>query len=503
MVNRKIILFGFALLLGSRAMAAPLDLSKGSKPNAQPVASPLGLDAAAAPEPEAGLSREERIKWWREARFGMLVCWGLYSIPAGVWKDKSHPTGYAEWIMFDEKIPAKEYELLAGKFNPVKFDAQAWAAIAKRAGMKYMVLTAKFSDGFSMFKSRLTPYNVVDATPFKRDVTRELSDACHSSGLRFGCYYSIDRDWYRPQGPGNEYKQNNVWDFPDSKQEDFDRYFSTFAKPQVEELLTNYRPDLLWFDEIDMKTDAQVEALYQSIRKLRPQCVINSRIQGCRFPKKIPPPHCDYITSGDNEILDKAPGFEWENPGSMNTGYGYNQNDHQWVDAQELVRRLVDIVSKGGNYLLNVGPTSEGLIPQASVDRLLEVGTWMETNQEAIYGTSPWSVYREGLPSKNEVATAREQSQETTGEEPTPVDIRFTAKGDSVYAICLAWPAKDVLVRALGNHGLPDKKVAAVSMLGSRDKVKWRQRDDGLTLSVPREKPCRYAFVYRIDLKKQ
>ena len=206
--------------------------------------------------------------------------------------------------------------------------------------------------------------------------------------------------------------------------------------------------------------------------------------------------HCDYITSGDNEILDKAPGFEWENPGSMNTSYGYNRNDHNWVDAKEIVFRLVDIVSKGGNYLLNVGPTSEGLIPQPSIDRLMEVGAWMETNQEAIYGTSPWRVFRDGL-LDNEAAKAQKKR---TG---SPVDIRFTAKGNSVYAICLAWPRKDVLVRALGNKGVPDKTIATVSMLGSKDEVKWRQTDDGLTLSVPREKPRRYAFVYRIDFKKE
>jgi alpha-L-fucosidase len=235
-----------------------------------------------------------------------------------------------------------------------------------------------------MFKSALTPYNVVDATPFKRDVTRELVDACRASGLHFGCYYSIDHDWYRPQGPGNNYKQSNVWDFPASKREDFDHYVASFAQPQVEELLTKYRPDLLWFDEIDMKTDAQVEHLYQSIRRLRPECVINSRIQGCRFPAKIPPPHCDYISTGDNEIADKNLGFEWETPGSMNTSYGYNRNDHNWVTAKEVVWRLVDIVSKGGNYLLNVGPTDEGLIPQPCVDCLSEVGVWMAINGEAI-----------------------------------------------------------------------------------------------------------------------
>jgi len=453
--------------------------------------------AAADPAPGVGLTREQRIQWWREARFGMFIHWGLYSIPAGVWKDKVHAEGYSEWIMFGERIPAKEYALLAERFNPVGFDAKAWAAIAKKAGMKYMVLTAKHHDGFSMFRSRLTPYNVVDATPFKRDVTRELADACRDSGIRFGCYYSIDRDWYRPQGPGNNYKQNNVWDYPNSRKEDFDRYFEGCAKPQVEELLTNYRPDLLWFDEIDMKSDAQVEALYQAIRRLRPECVVNSRIQGCRFPKQIPPPHCDYITSGDNEILEKAIGFEWENPGSMNTSYGYNQNDHNWVDAKEIVFRLVDIVSKGGNYLLNVGPTSEGLIPQPSVDRLMEVGAWMDTNGEAIYGTAPWKVFRDGPLSDKGVAKAPGRGSESA------VDIRFTAKGNSVYAICLAWPEKDVLVRAMGRKDAGPREIGAVRMLGSTEAIQWRRTDDGLQLSVPREKPCRHAFVYRIDFKKE
>jgi alpha-L-fucosidase len=442
--------------------------------------------------PEPGLTREQRIQWWREARFGMFIHWGLYAIPAGVWKDKVHATGYSEWIMFEEKIPVKEYAQLAGKFNPVQFDAAAWAALASKAGMKYLVLTTKHHDGFSMYESALTPYDVVDATPFKRDVTRELAEACHASGMRFGCYYSIDRDWYRPQGPGNRYKQSNVWDFPDSKREDFDRYVATFAKPQVEELLTNYRPDLLWFDEIDMKSAAQVEDLYQSIRKLRPEVVINSRIQGCRFPDKIPPPHCDYISTGDNEIAEKELGFEWENPGSMNTSYGYNQNDHNWVSAKDIVFRLVDIVSKGGNYLLNVGPTAEGLIPQPCIERLTEVGAWMQINGEAIYGTSPWRVFHEGAPEGPAAAAGG----------AAPVSIRFTAKGNSLYAVCLAWPDQELVVRALGTRGIPGKQIAAVRMLGATDEVKWQQTEAGLTLTVPRVQPCRNAFVYRIDFKQ-
>jgi alpha-L-fucosidase len=431
--------------------------------------------ALASPSDEEQ-ARQERIQWWREARFGMFIHWGLYAIPAGEWKGTVRDTGYSEWVMFDEKIPAKEYGELAAKFNPTQFDAKTWAAIAKKAGMRYVVLTTKHHDGFSMYDSKLTPYDIVDATPFKRDVTRELVDACREAELRFGCYYSIDRDWYRPQGPGNRYKQANVWDFPDSQPEDFNRYLADFAKPQIEELLVNYKPDLMWFDDIDMKSDEQVEDLYQAIRRLRPECVLNSRIKGCVFPKKIPPPHCDYITSGDNEIFDKPIGYEWENPGSMNTSFGFNKNDHKWIDSAKIVARLVDIVSKGGNYLLNVGPTPEGLIPQPSIDHLMEVGAWMDTNGDAIYGTSPWRVFRDEA-----------------------ADIRFTAKGDSLYAICMSWPEAEVLVKTLGKKGLADKTITGIRMLGSNEKIDWQQTDEGLKLSVPREKPGKFAFVYRID----
>ena len=442
------------------------------------------------PPAETKEVHDARIAWWREARFGMFIHWGLYAIPGGTWKDKVHATGYSEWIMFGEKVPAKEYEKLAGQFNPVKFDAKAWAAIAKQAGMKYLVLTTKHHDGFSMFQSSLTPYNVADATPFKRDVTRELVDACRDSGLRFGCYYSIDRDWYRPQGPGNNYKQANVWDFPDSKREDFDRYFATFAKPQVEELLTKYRPDLLWFDEIDMKTDAQVEDLYQAIRRLRPECVINSRIQGCRFPAKIPPPHCDYISTGDNEIAGKNLGFEWENPGSMNTSYGYSANDHNWVSAAEIVSRLVEIVSKGGNYLLNVGPTPEGLIPQPCIDRLAKVGEWMEVNGEAIYGTSA-SVFGHGSGKPVQGKTGHGKETEASSAN----NWRCTTKPGKIYLHLFKWPTT-------GKFELPglQSKVTNAYLLAGQKKLKVQQTATGVTLTLPAEAPDKIASVICLEI---
>ena len=420
-------------------------------------------------------ARVARIAWWREARFGMFIHWGLYAIPGGTWKEKVRKQGYSEWIMFDEKIPAREYEQLAGRFNPVKFDARAWTDVARRAGMKYLVLTTKHHDGFSMFHSRLTPYNVVDATPFKRDVTGELVAACRAAGLRFGCYYSVDRDWYRPQGPGNRYKQANVWDYPDSTREDFDRYVATFAQPQVEELLTQYQPDLLWFDEIDMKTEAQVGELYRTIRALRPECVINSRIQGCRFPAKIPPPYCDYITSGDNEILDRHIGFEWENPGSMNTSYGFNPNDLNWISTADIISRLVEIVSKGGNYLLNVGPTPDGLIPQPCIDRLAEVGEWMAVNGEAIYGTSA-SVFGESAV-------------------PPGGAWRCTVKPGKIYLHLFKWPA-DGTFDVTGLRS----KVTKAWLLDGGAELKVEQTAAGVRLALPAEAPDKIASVICLEI---
>ena len=430
------------------------------------------------------MTREQRIAWWREARFGMFIHWGLYAIPGGTWKEKVHDSGYSEWIMFDEKIPAGEYEKLSAKFNPVRFDAKEWARIAKAAGMRYVVLTAKHHDGFSMFDSEHTAYDIVDATPFKRDVTGELAKACREGGIRFGCYYSVDRDWYRPQGPGNRYKQSNTWDYPNSGRADFDTYFAEFAKPQVVEILEKYQPDVLWFDGIDMKSDEQALDLYQTIRRLRTGCVINSRIKGAVPPREIPPPLCDYISSGDNEIFERNIGFEWENPGSMNTSYGYNPNDQKWHSSAAILSKLVRIVSKGGNYLLNVGPTPEGTIPQPCIDRLAEVGRWMDINGSAIYGSTPWHV--------------TEEKQDASGRA-----IHFTAQGEAVHVFCpVNGEAGDVTIRCLGTGKLPDQKIVSIGMLGSQEPVKWMRNEEGLVLGVPAVAPGGHIATFRVVLAR-
>lgn len=425
------------------------------------------------------MARQDRIGWFKEARYGLFIHWGLYAIPAGTWKDKVYERGYSEWIMHSEKIPREEYAQLAKVFNPQQFDADAWVEVAKKAGMRYVVITAKHHDGFAMFDSEVTDYDIMDATPFKRDIIKELEEACHRAGLQFGVYYSVDRDWYRPTGPGSErYKnQTNFWDFPDSTDADFDRYFEEIAYPQVRELITQYDIDLLWFDAIEMKSPEQIERLADMIRKNSPETLINSRIWSPRFPKVVPPPHCDYISSGDNQILENAIDFEWENPGSMNTSYGYNPNDHNWVTPGEIVDRLADIVSKGGNYLLNVGPTAEGTFPQASTDRLLEAGEWMDVNGEAIYGASTWQQYGEGD------------------------NIYYTAKDDHVYAICTEWPEGEILLEAFDRESAPDLTVRSVQLLGSKEKIDWTHSAEGLRLAVPSQEPNPLGLVYRIETR--
>ena len=321
----------------------------------------------------AGTSSQDRLTWWRDARFGMFIHWGLYSIPAGEWKGQQVP-GIGEWIMNRAKIPVKEYEQLASQFNPVKFNADEWVKTAQEAGQKYMVITAKHHDGFAMFHSKVSKYNVYDATPFHRDVIGELAAACKRHGMPLGFYYSQTQDWHEKDAVGN------IWDF-DPKHANFDKYLHEKAMPQVRELLTNYGPvALIWFDTPRDITAAQSKELVDLVHKLQPNCLVDGRVGNDAG---------DYRSTGDNEIPSKRMNYDWEVPATLNDTWGFKKNDSNWKSPQTLIRQLVDIVSKNGNYLLNVGPTSEGLIPQPSVERLQAVGAWLKTNGDAVYAAKP------------------------------------------------------------------------------------------------------------------
>ena len=333
------------------------------------IVSHLWAQAPRPPDP----AREKRLEWFREAKYGLFIHWGLYAIPAGEWNGKRSP-GLGEWVMLRSRVPVKQYEQLAARFNPVKFNADEWVKVAKDAGMKYIVITSKHHDGFALFKSNASPYNVVDATPFKRDVLKELADACARGGIRLGFYYSQSQDWHEPNGAGNE------WDFPADDKKDYDQYLRGKAEPQIRELLTGYgKVALIWFDTPRMMTGDRPHRFTRLVRQLQPDTLIDGRLGA----------EGDYTSTGDNVIPPNVSGEAWEVPATINHTWGFRKDDTDWKAPGQIAFKLVDIVSKGGNYLLNVGPTAEGVIPQVSQDILRTVGRWLQTNGEAVYGASP------------------------------------------------------------------------------------------------------------------
>jgi alpha-L-fucosidase len=323
------------------------------------------------------VSKDERLQWFREAKFGMFIHWGPYSNLAGEWNGKQVPVGRnAEWIMHDLRIPVKEYRELARQFNPVKFDARLWAHLAKSTGMKYLVITAKHHDGFAIYHSKVSKYNIVDWTPFKRDPLKELAEACQQEGIRFCVYYSHREDWDDPDAYGND------WDFDVSKK-NFERYLEQKSKPQLRELLTGYGPlGLVWFDR-GLYTPQQATDFVRLVHSLQPRCLINGRVGN--YGQEL---MGDYQDMNDNGMPTGGLEEYWETPQTLNGTWGYSKFDHTWKTPRTVIRKLVEIVSKGGNYLLNIGPKGDGSIPQPSIDILTKVGAWVRQNGESIYGAS-------------------------------------------------------------------------------------------------------------------
>lgn len=373
----------------------------------------------------------DRLAWFNKAKFGLFIHWGPYAVPAGEWDGK---TDYGEWIMLQADIPKAKYEDLARQLNPVKFDAKEWVALAKDAGMNYLVITAKHHDGFAMYDSKLTDYDIVDWTPFKRDPVKELADASRKAGLNFSVYYSIV-DWHHPEFPA-KYSQIRK-NFPDgyhggpSPQADIRKY-AEYQIGQVKELLTNYGDiGILWFDgggsfrNRDRKALLQGEKLVDMIHKLQPQTLINNRLG---FGS-------DYGTP-EQHIPAGTLGMPFEVCMTLNRHWGYNKNDHDWKSTKTIIDNLADIASKGGNYLLNVGPTAEGVIPPESVKILREVGQWLRVNGEAIYDTT-------GAPAHENI---RAGSQ-----------VRMTQRPGRLYLTLLEWP-KDQVIYMEGMKGALVKK---------------------------------------------
>jgi len=327
---------------------------------------------------------DARMQWWREARFGMFIHWGLYSVPAGEWKgEKDH----AEWIRTTAQIPLEVYDGFRAQFNPVKFNAGEWVSMAKDAGMKYIVITSKHHDGFCLFNSTYTDFDIM-STPYQRDILKELSEACKKEGIKMCWYHSI-MDWHHP-----DYLPRRDWEKDRSVEgADFDRYVD-YMKSQLGELLSNYGEiGVLWFDGEWENTwnEKYGKELYGYVRSLQPSIIINNRVgaarEGMEGSTKEGGFGGDFGTPEQQIPATGLPGVSWETCMTMNDHWGYNQHDKNWKSTQSIIQMLADIASKGGNYLLNIGPTAEGLFPQESIDRLREIGQWMKINGESIYGT--------------------------------------------------------------------------------------------------------------------
>ncbi len=384
--------------------------------------------------------RDARMKWWREARFGMFIHWGSYSVPGGIYDGKPIESA-GEWIMRTANIPVDYYAAYAKRFNPQKFNANEWVAYAKAAGMKYIVMTAKHHEGFAMYPSKVDSYNIYDQTEFKRDPVGEMTLACRKAGIKFGVYYSQNLDWHHPGGG----TAGPSWD-PKQKGS-FHDYVMKVSAPQVHELLTIYKPAVLWWDINANFTPDEVRALTADFANV-PKLIANNRLGG-----GVP---------GDTETPEQfipATGYkgrDWETCMTMNDTWGFKSTDMNFKSTSSLVRNLVDIASKGGNYLLNVGPTSEGLIPSIEVERLAEMGKWMAKNGRSIYATTA-SPYRK-----------------------LPFDGRATVKGHSLFLNVFDWPAGGLVV-----PGLQTPVVSAQTVVGGQRLAVRKLSDGSLTIERP------------------
>ena len=426
---------------------------------------------------ETASQRDVRMAWWRDARFGMFIHWGLYAVPAGDYNGKRSKE-IGEWIMSWANIPRAQYEQFAPRFNPEKFNAAEWVRIAKDAGMKYMVITSKHHDGFSMFDSAATTYDIVDATPFKKDPMRALADECKRQGLKFAFYYSI-MDWHHPSqyvdAPG---KDPTAGHGQTKMREGRKQEYVDYMKAQLKELVTKYDPAVLWFDGewVDWWTEEDGQDLYKYVRSLKPDILINNRVgkgrKGMEGLNKTDRAYSGDFGTPEQQIpASGLPGVDWESCMTMNDTWGFKSYDENWKSSERLIRNLVDIVSKGGNYLLNVGPTPEGTIPAASVERLAAMGQWMKVNGESIHGTtaSPFS------------------TQLTWG--------RATRKGNTLYLHVFDWPADGTLkIPSMG------AQPASAPILGGDADLKIEAAADSFTIKLPARPVNPIASVIKVQL---
>ncbi|MFZ0828673.1 MAG: alpha-L-fucosidase [Verrucomicrobiia bacterium] len=435
-----------------------LVMGAGAQTNSAPVANSADPYAR-----ETAAQHDARMAWWRAARFGMFIHWGVYSVPAGTCQGTNVP-GIGEWIMNKGKIPVAEYREYARQFNPTNFDANTWVRLAKEAGMKYIVITAKHHDGFAMFDTKASDWNIVQASPFGRDPLKELAAACRKNGLKLGFYYSQAQDWNNGGAASG-----GKWD--PAQQRSMDDYIDQVAVPQVQELLTHYGefPAVLWWDTPkDMNPERAGKLIV--LLKSKSGIIHNNRLGGG--------------FKGDTETPEQhipATGYtnrDWETCMTINDTWGYKSYDTNFKSTEKLLRNLIDIASKGGNYLLNVGPDATGVIPEPEARRLQEMGAWMKVNGGAIYGTT-------ASPFKQQLAWGRCTKKESP-------------EGTTLYLHVFDWP-KD------GKLAVPGLKsqVKSAWLLADphRPSLATESNPDGLMITVPATAPDPISSTVVVSIK--
>lgn len=403
------------------------------------------LPATAEP-PSTG---DDHLAWFKQARFGMFIHWGVYAVPAGEWQGRKIPW-IGEWILKQAQIPVNDYKAFAKDFTAANYNPQAWADLAKEAGMKYVVITSKHHDGFALYDSAVSEWDAVNASGAKRDLLEPLAKAVRNNGLKFGLYYSQAQDWIHPGGAIMG-KSANAPGWDPAQAGKFPDYIQHIAVPQTREILTRFKPDILWWDTPVNMTPELAKPL-NDLLSLVPGIITNDRLGGgfkgdTKTPEQHIPPR-------------GYPGEMFEVCMTMNDTWGYKKDDHNWKSTSDILHNLSDISSKGGNFLLNVGPTADGRIPQESIDRLKAVGLWMKTNSEAIHAT-------EASPFARRLQWGR-------------VTRKTTAAGTTLYLHVWDWPADGKILLPTLRETPQDGWI-----LASGEKVRSGTTPAGLEVSLP------------------
>lgn len=421
----------------------------------------------------------ERAQWFTDSRFGMFIHWGIYSGAEGIWKGEKlrNDNDYAEWLLYRNRINRDEYVTLLDRFDWNEIDPEKWVLLAKNSGMKYVTLTAKHHDGFALWDSKIGDYNLGNYTNPKRDIVKELADACKKHGLKLGLYYSHWVDWE------HKYGWNHTREIYGITDDEYDKYWQKKVIPQMHELLTNYGDiSMIWFDmwihhSNTIVTKKQLLQLKGLIRELQPNCLINSRL-GLSIEED---PDIDYKTLGDNQIGSKKENFPWQSPATVAHSWGFHSMESKWKSTTTLLKSLINNASLNGNFMLNIGPRANGDVPCEITQRMLEMGEWLQVNGESIYGTEAFDLRKD---------------QHDWGK----ITCKKTAKGFKLYLHVFTWPLNKKL-NLTGVSASPKK----VYLLADKQKTElnFSYSDVFTEINLTPTQPSPYVSVIVIEFSEK